>query len=101
MIIRVIEPLYNKENYVSFEKLGDTVQYLNTYLESSKRMDLRTYKSIIRRKLHIDIPDDCSDSMRGFASSENHETFYSEVTTWYDETGDETEVIGKILYRNI
>ena len=99
MIIKVIVPIYGKEAYVAFEKLGDTVRYLNTYLESSEVMDLGIYKSIIRRKLNIDIPDDYSDSLYGFIPDANHETFYSEVTIWYDESGEETETIGKILYR--
>ena len=100
MIIKVIEPVYGQESYVAYEKLGDTVRYLNTYLESSGKMDLGIYKSIIRRKLMIDIPDSSTDSTYGFTSDINHETFYSEVTTWYDETGEETEIIGKLLYRN-
>lgn len=100
MIIRVIEPVYKIETYAEYEKLGETVRCLNAYLGNGK-MDLGMYKSIINRKLGFNIPKDDADSRYGFVADKLHDTFYSEVTSWFDENGNETEIIGKILYRSL
>ena len=101
-MVRLKEEVCGTTGYVDFEKIDETVRYLNTFLESSGRMDLGQYKSIVNRKLKFDIPSDPQrDSIMGFMPNEKYGTFYSEITSWYDDNGKETEVTGRLKYRSI
>ena len=102
VIVKVKENVCKTEGYVDNEIFDETVRYLNRYLESSGRMDLKTYKSIVNRKMGFQIPYDSKyDSLYGFIPSEKYEIFYSEMVSWFDNEGNITENTGELKYRTI
>lgn len=102
IILRVKENVCGTSVDVENNVFDDTVRYLNTYLESNGKMSLEEYKLIVNRKMKFNIPyDSVYDSAFGFIPSEKHETFYSTVSTWFDDKGNVTEYTGELLYRSL
>ena len=99
LTIVLIDDLTKTKGYVDFEKVGRAVRYLNTYLESSGKMTLKEYKSIVNRITGLGIPinTDIDDSF-GFIPSKDHETFYSEIMTLDSDTDCH---VGRLAYRNL